>query len=175
WVDRTGRQLELFGDVKNYQEVELSPDGSQLAVRAIDPSGRSAQIWLYNLALKTTTPLTFGPGHKEAPVWSPDGRRIAFNVVGRRKDIYVKLATGTDPETPLLEAGDLCDWSPDGRYVLYSIVQPPNNFDLWAVPLTGERKPLPVTQTPFIEGEGRFSPDGRLIAYTSDATGRSEL
>ena len=53
--------------------------------------------------------------------------------------------------------------------------QPTTRIDLWVLPLTGERKPFPVAETSFDEGQGRFSPDGRWVAYASNETGRSEI
>jgi Tol biopolymer transport system component len=62
-------------------------------------------------------------------------------------------------------------WSADGRFVLYTTTPP----DLWALPLSGEKKPFPFLQTRFNEGSGRFSPDGRWVAYQSNESGRPEV
>ena len=51
----------------------------------------------------------------------------------------------------------------------------PATMDIWALPLFGERKPLPVAQTGFAESQGTFSPDGRWIAYTSDEAGQPNV
>ena len=67
------------------------------------------------------------------------------------------------------------DWSADGRFLLYDSLDPKRGFDMWALPLEGERKPFEVVQTDFNEGLGQFSPDGRWIAYQSDKTGRFEI
>ena len=67
------------------------------------------------------------------------------------------------------------DWSPDGRVILYNDRDAKTETDLWALPLTGDRKPFPVVQTPFEEDEGQFSPDGRWIAYRSNRSGRDEI
>jgi len=60
------------------------------------------------------------------------------------------------------------DWSADGRYVLYREQDPKTGWDLWVLPLTGDRKPQPVLSTAVREIQGRFSPDGRWMAYVSD-------
>jgi Tol biopolymer transport system component len=54
-------------------------------------------------------------------------------------------------------------------------LDPKTNQDLWALPLTGERKPFPVVQTNFVERNGQFSPDGRWVAYTSTESGQSQV
>ena len=74
----------------------------------------------------------------------------------------------------LLKGGRPDDISPDGRYLLYSALDQKTLMDLWVLPLTGapgERKPAPYLQTQFSERQGKFSPDGRWIAYTSDESG----
>jgi hypothetical protein len=66
------------------------------------------------------------------------------------------------------------DWSPDGRFLLYQ--KSANEPDLWVLPMTGEdRKPRPYLQTEFVELDGRFSPDGRFVAYSSNESGRFEV
>jgi len=69
-----------------------------------------------------------------------------------------------------------CDWSLDGRFVLYKqIDQATGTTDLWALPMTGERTPLPVVRTPHDERDGQFSPDGKWIAYESDEAGSRDI
>ena len=75
------------------------------------------------------------------------------------------------------------DWSPDGRFVLYryNSIQASlpstssTGWDIWALPLDGDRKPFPVVQTNFEERDGQFSPDGKWIAYQSNESGRFEI
>jgi len=70
----------------------------------------------------------------------------------------------------------LDDWSSDGRYLMYeSVVSAESRTDLFIVPLQGERKGSPFIQDRFDETQGRFSPDGRWIAYVSDESGRPEV
>jgi dipeptidyl aminopeptidase/acylaminoacyl peptidase len=92
--------------------------------------------------------------------------------------LFEKPANGAADEQPLLvTALDKApqDWSLDGRLLLYSVSDPKTRSDLWALPLTGDRKPFPVLQTGFEEVQGQFSPDGRWIAYASNDTGRYEI
>ncbi len=67
------------------------------------------------------------------------------------------------------------DWSRDGRYIVYMDILPKTKFDLWVLPLFGDRRPQPFAQREFNEKQGRLSPDGRWIAYASDETGRFEV
>ena len=68
------------------------------------------------------------------------------------------------------------DWSLDGRFILFSNFDPrTNQFDLWVLPLFGDRQPVPFLTTPFEEKQGQFSPDGRWVAYCSDESGKDEV
>src|SRR5262249_3525669 len=69
------------------------------------------------------------------------------------------------------------DWSPDGKYVLFDANDRKSNsrWDVWVLPLTGERQPFPFVSTPAVEREAHFSPDGKWIAYSSDESGKNEI
>jgi Tol biopolymer transport system component len=114
-------------------------------------------------------------------VWSPDGKQIVFNSArDGPPNLYMKAASGTGNEERLTQSSSTVqtpfDWSRDGRYILYS--QPAEASlatDLWILPMTGERKPVPFLQTPFNETQGQFSPDGRWVAYVSNESNRNEI
>ncbi|PYS32289.1 MAG: hypothetical protein DMG14_34910 [Acidobacteria bacterium] len=89
----------------------------------------------------------------------------------------MKPASGAGSEELLLDTPEAKlpqDWSRDGQFILYQS-SGAGGWDLWAMPLTDDRKPFPVVQTKFSEREGQFSPDGKWIAYTSDETGQSQI
>jgi hypothetical protein len=67
------------------------------------------------------------------------------------------------------------DVSPDGQSLLFYAQMPPANNDIFALPLRGDAKPVPIVQTEFLEMHPRFSPDGRWLTYVSSATGRQEV
>ncbi len=179
WFDRSGKQLESFGPAKEYGQVALSPDGTRLVTDATDPAMATSDLWLYDFARGATTRFTFDRPNEGNARWSPDGRQIAYGSTRKGVwDLYVKSASGTTPETLLLESEREkvpTDWSPDGRFLLYTNRKPDGKFDVWALPMMGEHKPFPVTQTPFTARDGRFSANGSLIAYVSDESGRDEV
>jgi Tol biopolymer transport system component len=137
----------------------------------------NADIWL--LDATRTTRFTFDPSLDRFPIWSPDGSRIVFdsNRKGRR-DLYVKPSNGAGNEEPLLEtAQDTApdDWSRDGRFLLYHSSDPQTSWDLWVLPMQGDRKPFVFLKTNFDERRAQFSPDGHWVAYTSNESGRYEI
>ncbi len=66
-------------------------------------------------------------------------------------------------------------WSSDGRFILYTSSGLPTGDDLFVLPLSGDRKPVPFLKTPFNEYDGQFSPDGRWVAYVSDEAGKDDV
>src|SRR5262249_27374526 len=112
------------------------------------------------------------------PVWSPDGRRLAFITALRGQQSLMERAVGGSDERRLLSfemGGAPVDWSADNHFLLYGATSQNSGWDLWALPLEGDRKPFPVVQTPFNEEFGQLSRDGRWIAYQSNESGRSEV
>jgi Tol biopolymer transport system component/DNA-binding winged helix-turn-helix (wHTH) protein len=189
WFDRTGKKLGTSGLPVQDLFPALSPDGKRLAVsRAGLQSGNSratlsapsapADIWVLNLARGDASRVTFDFAAVR-PVWSPDGSRIAFasNREGAL-NLYQKASSGAGSEELLLKSSEdklPSDWSSDGRFLIYGSVSPKTKFDLWVLPLDGDRKPFPFLQTQFSEGAGSLSPNGQWMAYQSYESGRWEV
>jgi Tol biopolymer transport system component len=139
----------------------------------------NVDVWLLEIARGVLRRFTSDGARDYESIWSPDGSRIAFS--SDRKgvlDLYEKPVAGGGPESLLFESPEhknLYDWSLDGRFILYGSQSPKTGEDLWALPLAGDRKPMPVAQTAFQEVDGRFSPDGRWIAYMLNESGRTEI
>src|SRR5262249_29827331 len=152
--------------------VAVSPDGSAAAIAS--GNALSHDLWMLDLARKTTTRFTTDLADDAFPVWSPDGQQIVFSSnrdAGKYK-LFIKNASGVKPEE-LLIAGDKDeqpeDWSKDGRYLLYQVGrrtqrEGPDNPSLWALPTFGDRKPFEVAGGTSMNG--RLSPDGHWLAYT---------
>jgi Tol biopolymer transport system component len=177
WMDRSGRGAEPLGDADSpLNGPALSFDGRQVVVgRNI---GSNWDIWLIDVARGVPTRLTSDPALDSNAVWSPDGSRIVFNSARKDAGLFTKSLTGSGQEEALLAtpyAPTAKDWSSDGRFLLYQELRPTTGFDLWALPMGGDRKPFPVAQSSFNERDGQFSPDVKWIAYASDHSGRSEI
>src|SRR5439155_25305529 len=177
WFDRAGHQVAPIGERADYGHVEISPDGKRAAVSAPDPASGSRDLWIFDLTRGVRTRLTFDAADDDSAVWSPDGDRIVFrsNRNGHR-DLFQRASNGTGTDTELF-ADDHnktpLSWSPDGRFILFTSDE--GGGHLWALPLAGNKKPLPFRQTTFRETEAQFSPGSDWIAYVSNESGRNEV
>lgn len=181
WFDRDGKELGKVGEPADMNDPVLSPD----ATKAIGLMGGrhgngTTNLWMYDTARGIATRFTFSSAIDESPVWSPDGKQVAFtsNRAGTF-DLYVKPASGTGTEQKVLSGeGEKYGsaWSPDGRFLAYDFRgNGTKKFDIWLLPLTGERKPRPFIETEGSDRSDSFSPDGRWFCYTSDESGRNEI
>jgi Tol biopolymer transport system component len=179
WLDRAGKQLSVAAPPGTYVRFRLSPDGQRIAFSQTNPLGGIGDLWMRDLQRGVTSRFTFDPGNDTFPIWSPDGSRIAwFSSRGGSFGLYQKLASGVGQDELLLSSDSPPrprDWSMDGRFIVYQPQGTKTGFDVWALPLEGERKPFPVLQTPFFDGSPRLSPDGRWLAYYSTESGRGEV
>ena len=66
-------------------------------------------------------------------------------------------------------------WSPDGRFLAFATLDAKTRFDLWLLPMTGDRTPHPLVSTDASEQHVQISPDGRWFVYTSNQSGRFEV
>jgi eukaryotic-like serine/threonine-protein kinase len=170
WVDKDGKTLSTVGPPADYRNVVVDrADAHAVANTVID----AQDVWMFDFKRATTSRLTFDAAVDSDPIFSPDGDVVAFYSTRNPAGIYRKTSSGAGAEQLLAETGLQSwprDWSADGRFILYQ-----KNSDLWVVPLDGDKKPFAYVDTAVRESDGRFSPDGRWVAYTSDETGRNEV
>jgi Tol biopolymer transport system component len=177
WLDRAGRTQGVLGEVQDYLGLRRSPDGRTIAITRVDASTNAPDLWLLDVGRGVSSRFTFDPWIDVAPAWSPDGTAIVFasSRLGSFQ-FFRRPAAGGLEETVFFQEGPSKypdDWSPDGRYIVYS-TDPSRGYDL-AMLRVADRQVLPLVATRFNEAQGRISPDGRWLAYTSDETGRPEV
>src|ERR1700757_984797 len=176
WYARDGTVTGSLDPVIDFQQFTLSPDGKHLALNSFHQHA-TGSLWLIDLASNITTALTTDPHAQSDPVWSPDSRYVAFNLLpngGSDPPFLVKkIEIGTQQPQPIYGDNDrhwIEDWSADGRFLL---THDTKTFSI--IPLSGDHKPEAVYSSSFIKDEFHLSPDGQLIAYGENRTGRWEV
>jgi Tol biopolymer transport system component len=159
-----------------FLDPRVSPDGSRIAVQGADGDN---DVWLWDISRGSLARLTLDPGEDETPVWSPDGRWLAWVTQrsGRPRQVMRRRADGSGDEEVVWSTqrhAHLHDWSRDGNQLLATQEGESTSRDIWLVPAAGgEARPL--LRGAFEESNPRFSPDGHWIAYSSDESGRFEV
>ncbi|MEO8587685.1 MAG: protein kinase [Acidobacteriota bacterium] len=175
WVDRSGREGETVGEPGDYHNPAFSPGGDRLAFDLADPRSSRTDVWVRDLKRNVSSRFTFGADGASLPLWSPDGRRMVFAV---GDDLFEKAAEGQGEEKLLLKSDEskfAGAWSRDGQTIAFSSLGKDSNWDIWTLPMSGDRKPVPFLKTQFSELNPAFSPDGRYLAYQSNESGRMEI
>jgi eukaryotic-like serine/threonine-protein kinase len=177
WQDRTGKKIATIADkFSNLMGAYVSPQGDRVALQ-IDVGVND--VWVLDLARGVPTRLTFGPVQNTSPVWSPDGKWIAYaSMRNGHSFVYRKRSDGSGAEELVLGddlADTLSDWTRDGKYLLYSHGGMTLDAEIWALPLQGERKPFMVVQHAAVLYGARVSPDGHWLAYESNESGTVQL
>jgi len=126
WYARDGTVTGSLEPLIDFQQFTLSPDGKYLALNSFHQHA-TGSLWLINLASNTTTPLTTDPHGQSDPVWSPDSRYVAFNLLpngGSDPPFLVqKIEIGSQQAQPVYGDSDrhwVEDWSPDGRFFAHA-------------------------------------------------------
>jgi Tol biopolymer transport system component len=181
WVDRAGRIVGRVGAVQ--QSIffpEFSPDQRFLAVSARDGELNDRDIWIHDVAAGTKRQVTSVKGNDNFPVWSPDGRRLAFTSSrSGNYDLYVKTL---DPDTPerRVFGAEMPEyprhWSPNGRHLAYTRAEASRRGLLLLRMDLPEPAPDPLLpeSAAWVDG-ARFSPNGKYLAYASNAAGLWEV
>jgi eukaryotic-like serine/threonine-protein kinase len=173
WFNRKGEEIGIALNPGVYGNITLAPSGRALAADTTDPASQNTDIWTYDLATQSAKRLTFDPSIDSVPIWSPDGSRMVFASNRELKfDLFLKDTNGAQEEKPIPQDGTdrfPTDWSRDGKYVLYE-----RGTDLWFLTIA-ELRPAQFLKATSSLKNGRFSPDGKWVAYSSNESGRWEI
>ncbi len=179
WKDRSGKPLGTLGDpVGEVSDIQFSLDRRSLSAAVRDQTG-NLDLWIYDVARGLRTRFTFDPAGDANHVWSPDGGTIFFSSSRKSvQDLFRKASNFAGSDEPFYAspiAKFVKSVSPDGKLLLFVSAS-----DLWVLPVSatqpgGALQPRPFSQSPFLEDNGQFSPDGTWVAYSSNESGRMEI
>jgi Tol biopolymer transport system component/mono/diheme cytochrome c family protein len=174
--DRQGAVVSRVGEPGSYAQATFSPDGSRLAVIKRDLDADTQDVWVFDVMTGKGTAITSDPALDSAPVWSPDGRWLAYvSARANTHGIYRRTADGTRGEERLYEHTTgapivLTDWSADGQFLCFW-----SGDTMFILPLAGGGRAIELAPHQFHGRGGRLSPDGRFLAFNANDSGRFEI
>ena len=168
-MDRTGRVVRRIGDPATFEVLSLSPDGRSVASYV---ASANADISTIDLATGERHRLTFDETTEDNPVFSPDGRRVTYRklITGREHRMVSLDLEGGGESTVYVADREMVprSWAPDGKRLALSS----GPVLLVADP---EQGTADTVSTQASWDGGKFSPDGRWLAYSSFETGVPEI
>ena len=177
WYRRDGAKLRTLGPVGPFRQPRISSSGKRVVVNRCE-SGNEISAWSID-ARGVPSRLSFGD-FDLTPLWSPDEHSVIFSSPrdGLPPNLFQKTLASASEEHRLMRSGInsiATDWSRDGRYAVYMANELGTNWNIWAMPLAGDRTPKAILRSQFSETDARISPDVRWLAYVSDESGRWEV
>ncbi|SPE43395.1 putative Serine/threonine protein kinase [Candidatus Sulfopaludibacter sp. SbA3] len=176
---RSGTVLGQVGELGDYVNPALSPDGRRLAVSVRATSG-SRDVWVFDLERQSNVRLTFDSPDNNNPTWSPDGTQIAYSAEHEgHHDIYVRSSAGDGSERPLQRTGvdiNPLDWSRDGKSIVYNSANAETQRDLWRLPMDGRPGGASRLLEPTVRQDwASLSPDGHWLLYRAYERGQGKI
>jgi Tol biopolymer transport system component len=178
WMSRTG-QLQPAGlparpHWGGAYGFALSPDGKRVAIRMVGTSGADTDVWVADLERKAYSRLTF-TGSATDPIWTPDGSRVCYE---DSDALMCQPFDGSAAASRLFARSGLSTvaaLSPDAASVLLIVNNPRTGFDLWLAPNRPPYDAAPLVEMQGNDSHASLSPDGRWLAYSSEASGADEV
>ena len=178
WIDRSGEEVRPIGPPGSYGQIALSPNGRNVAIEIADAQGQF-DLWVMEIARGVASRVTVDPADERDPVWSPDGRSLAY--IRRTVDGALLLRKGlraSDPETEIIRSIDENipeSWALDGETLMVVRRTTQDEQSVWALSTAEGGEARAVLNAGFRVDEPQLSPDGRWLAYVSPESNREEV
>lgn len=181
WMSFDGKVEPVPSFQRNMLVPALSPDNRHMAVTVPGEGNDEASIWVYAFDKQIASRLTFNDDLAVQPAWSPDGKEITYTEgqAFPNFDIMIRRADGTGEARQITKGAGAVypEFTPDGKAIVFSNCA--KQCDLAMVSLdegkAGKATVKVLFKTDFNERAAKVSPDGRWIAYSSDASGQEEI
>jgi len=175
WVDRNGNEEPLGAEPHVYRVPRISPDGMKVALTI--ENGSKNDIWIWDIVNKNMPRLTFNE-NSSFPLWTRDGKRIAFSS-GDKDAVYWRAADGTGDDE-LIGSGTGAAtvpnaWSVDDKALVVMDYIGGANINIGSISMEGDHAYKPLLQEGYTEIQPRISPDGKWITYASNESGDLEI
>ena len=191
WVDQHGQAQALSLTPRPYDFPRVSPDGTRLAIAVRTEREKGIvehDLWVYELRTGAGIRLT-QQGDNRLPLWSADGQRIVFSSTDDAHppagnsgtwfgNLFQVRADGShEPErlTKTPENQALSGMSADGREMFYTRVVNNSEWHVMRVSVDKPNEATPITSGKFSHASGEVSPNGHLISYRSNESGKFEI
>jgi serine/threonine-protein kinase len=179
WLDSSGKTTPLIAKPAPYGNIRLSPDGQRLALSI--NTGKGNDLFIYDFMRDKMSQLTFSDVLNGSPVWTPDGKYLAFRSTDSMS--WIRADGGGEVHSLLPGPNTPSSFSRDGKQLAYYVTNPGTGSDILMLPLDlsdpdhpKPQKPMAFLTSPVSENQPAFSPDGRWIAYrTSSGSGEQNI
>ena len=179
WFDATGKELEHWGEPAAYDGGTLTPGGHIAVLSRSNPDAHGNSLWLADTERKTIARLTPDLGLDQRGLVTSDGKSVLTTATSGYHSVLLQHSlTSSGTEEKLAEVNGalyVVDQSRDGRYLLFELQDSTTGFDIYSMDLAGDRKLVPVLNSPYAEYDPRLSPDNKWLAFSSDENGTREL
>ena len=176
-ADATGAHAVIKVDASTLWDPRFSPDGKQLLSHGALEDGE-ADIWLTDINRGTTRRMTPNPGEQETAFWGSSGRHFYYSSDDDQSEYVLRQTVDNSAPVDTLFATPhhlhLESVSKDGRWIVV-MLRADSSDDLWLIDTEDATAARPLLDSAVDESAARISPDGRLIAYQTDVTGRVEV
>ncbi|HEY1730532.1 MAG TPA: protein kinase [Terriglobales bacterium] len=179
WYDRSGKELGKVSDAGLLANPNLSPDGRRVAFDVADMKGKNIDVYINDLQHGGSTRFTFDPAEETTPVWSRDGKEIAYRSASGAV-LRLKNSSGFEGDrgitTSIANGVDLMpnSFTPDDRQLLMTSTSNTGGSALYMIDLQSQ-KITPLLSDRNNKSNGQISPDGKWVAYESDESGQDDV
>jgi Tol biopolymer transport system component len=178
WLARSGGITPIGITPRRYVFMGVSPNAER-AVLTQEERGRMSLVVCDLRRGGALSRLPLAGENNHLAVYSPDATRLVYTSDrDGPANLYWQPADGSGSAERLVTSTqhqDAGSFSADGRLLAYAEVDPESSWDIWVVPLDGDRRPIRFRHEPHALYHPTFSPDAQWIAYTSQGSGARQV